>query len=351
MEDLAILEKNQGYKEFLDHAHDLRPSKRNASWKDMVSRVASEYMNELITKQLHRAQDFKYVQKISHWPSLKRDEWFQIKREHYSLDYLENCFAKRDKDCGPKMKAFWSNSRSNPDVALRLGKLAKKFGQKNLTWTFWSGAMVGQGSAHRCSYGPLQSRLLVELLELRQKGEIKPWLASHTDEACWGALSKYFRTMLFDENRIKTELSYHVLKMKGLINQSLEDLYLSYYFVQVPFTGDTLNYSWRRLEELKKSHGRRSRVLKNLMRLRPIPGKVFALKDHRKRNLLLSHLQKTFPEYFDGYFGACLDYLDASKQFPRGNPTIECRDFLAQKDAHKWIHQGLNWRYSGLKKY
>ena len=47
MEDLSILKKQKNFKEFLAHALDIRPSKRNKKWEEIAQSGRDFAMNEL----------------------------------------------------------------------------------------------------------------------------------------------------------------------------------------------------------------------------------------------------------------------------------------------------------------
>ncbi|MCO4754768.1 MAG: hypothetical protein KC478_09800, partial [Bacteriovoracaceae bacterium] len=46
IKDLEVLESNKSYREFLDHALDIRPSDRKKQWTEMVNNMAVGFLKQ-----------------------------------------------------------------------------------------------------------------------------------------------------------------------------------------------------------------------------------------------------------------------------------------------------------------
>ena len=55
------------------------------------------------------------------------------------------------------------------------------------------------------------------------------------------------------------------------------------------------------------------------------------------------------PEYLDYYARTCLEYLEGKKVFPRGNPTLHCKELFKEAKGTPWIDPGLQARYLKFK--
>ena len=80
MEDLSILKAQKNFKEFLAHALDIRPSKRNKKWEKMVQDMATGHVTSILEKKQFSKKNFTFIESLLSWPTLKVDEFFLIKR-------------------------------------------------------------------------------------------------------------------------------------------------------------------------------------------------------------------------------------------------------------------------------
>jgi hypothetical protein len=94
LEDLKILYQQENIKEFFSHALDIRPSKRNKDWQEMVSALAVNYLKQLKDKPYITEEDFLYMEKLNSFADLKSNEFFNNDRNIVGLRYLRHCFEK-----------------------------------------------------------------------------------------------------------------------------------------------------------------------------------------------------------------------------------------------------------------
>ena len=94
MEDLSILKTQKNFKEFLAHALDIRPSKRNKKWEEMVQNMATGHISSVLDKKQFSKYNFSFIESLLSWPTLKTDEFFLIKRNKFGVSYLKKCFKE-----------------------------------------------------------------------------------------------------------------------------------------------------------------------------------------------------------------------------------------------------------------
>ena len=86
--------------------------------------------------------------------------------------------------------------------------------------------------------------------------------------------------------------------------------------------------AWNTIKNMGENYSAREDVLNKLKSLDPLPDDVFSLSDPLREKTLFSHVSTNLPEYVTFYSKSCLDYYSGNKDFPNGNPTINCKQFL-----------------------
>ncbi|MBF0367521.1 MAG: hypothetical protein HQK50_18245 [Oligoflexia bacterium] len=128
--DLDYLLQEKNYSEFFKHANDIRPAERDLQWKSMVNTMAESFVYDQKKKKLVTFATLKELDQLLEWPLLKENLFFIRGRSQIGLSYFENCFqANASKAlCLSQMIAFWQEHPYDPDVALKMGKLAHLYG-------------------------------------------------------------------------------------------------------------------------------------------------------------------------------------------------------------------------------
>ncbi|MCY4523244.1 MAG: hypothetical protein OXB84_00755 [Halobacteriovoraceae bacterium] len=350
MQDLEILEKHKNYREFLQHAHDIRPSKRSTQWSDMVGHMAEGYLTKLLEEKEFNRKGFLFVEKIAEWTPLVNDEFFQAKREKYVRAYLFHCFTAKKKYCSKDLHAFFSRIRKNTELAFQLGVLLKKFNQKASTWLFFKDAVKDNLAEFYCQKEPVQLALVGEIIPILEKHGLKDqnlirkkikYLAGVD---CWQKLTPLFESWYESKSHKIREYAYILLKLSGALSQEKKDFYLSLYILQGPHKGEVFNEAWNIVRGLGQDFKRRKKLVNSLLTLDPLPDRLFAVKDIKKREVITEFMAKNLPEFFDGYTKTCLSYFSGKKKFPRGNPTIHCQEFVRQSKEKDWVSPRLDRR-------
>jgi hypothetical protein len=346
IKDLEVLESNKSFREFLDHAKDIRPSSRDKHWSEMVGNMATSYLKELLTKKSYQKENYDYVHGLSTWAQLKTDSYFQHKRHEYSVEYFRKCLAKH---CEPDLTRFWNSSRQDGELAKKLATILMHLNPKASLSHFLKKIGHDDYALFHCKKPWIQSQIfkvITEPIRMKEEAKIKSTLLSYVGRECWKSLRPIVHAALLRGPGLKQDYAFTLLNTMEKLSTEWRDFYHVSYFLGSPIPGNTLNESWRTLKELGQSYSRRSSVLKKLSKLDPLPGKLFSLIDREKRMTLVSYLKKNFPEYVDHYSKTCLSYLGGEVDFANGNPTPDC-DNLADGG---FFEDRIKIKYSALKK-
>ena len=144
------------------------------------------------------------------------------------------------------------------------------------------------------------------------------------------------------------ESLFNLLASKGELEEEDKDFFFALFILNDPEVGDTFNRAWNRMKILGENFSRRQKVFQRLIELDPLPDAVVGTANPNRRKTLLDFFSHHFPEYFNHYTKVCLDYFEGKGSYPRGNPTIRCRDFF--RYTKSLVSDKLYLRYSALKK-
>lgn len=353
--DLESLQIQKNYREFIRHAHDIRPSQRDKHWREMVLTMSTEYLEQVLDRKDWSEETYKEVEVLASWMNLREDLFFTAKRDRYLLGYFKNCLAHRTVDaCQKQMIESFHHLTGEIESVSKLIQLFSDY-----TPALELAPLIKFVSTHKqanfyCaneSFAPHLLNFLLNSLSLQFNAqEAETVLAKYTSQSCWNEFSTHVKKMLTKVPAGLADRYYRLLLARRMMSLEEEDLFLSYYFLLSPGPGDTLNRSWNRVAELVENYDRRRKVTTALLALDPLPGKLFAEKSKDKLVPFFKHFKKTFPEYLDRYVETCLKYMAGEGQFPNGNPTIECRDLFNSSNALNWPMDSVKTQYSALKK-
>ena len=77
LSDLQVLANENNFKEFFDHALDIRPSERLEPWQEMVSKMAGLLTQSTLEKENIDKNDFKNIERLLTWPHLRINDDFK----------------------------------------------------------------------------------------------------------------------------------------------------------------------------------------------------------------------------------------------------------------------------------
>lgn len=348
--DLKILFKESNYFEFFEHCLDLRPTLRTQEWKEMVTQMGAAYLQLMLKQQTINRDTIQIVEKISRIPVLRKDEFFLRYRSQIGQAYFQRCLEGKDpKSCHQDFVSFWKNLPPPGDISLQMGNLIRLKGIPIDPWFLYEVAAKSSFADYYCKDENLRrdlgTRLYNELQSTSDHQKIKKTVNDLMSPECWKVLQTEYLAGLKAPQQVIREFSYHILLAMGSLDMAQKNLALTVHLLNTPQVGKRLNQAWNLVDQMGSDFKKRSELLKELLQIDPLPGKVFAAQDKLKRKTLLSHLYKNMPEYMDHYAKTCLDFLYGRKTFENGNPTPECRQLFEAAKGTKWISSQLVEQY------
>lgn len=355
--DLEVLQQANAYREFFKHAHDILPTKRTPYWLNMVSNMAQGFIDLSIKQDNFDAETFKLIEGLSRWPELRGDEFFQIKRNRFSLSYFNSCLStSKTSLCKKRILSFWKSAKRDAETSYRLLQFFAGFFPRDNQWPFLKVILNGQDGQFYCDKPLVLSASLKHIekqhLYTESVSKQKAFLARLASNSCWQKMANHTKLYLRDTPTSEARSVFVAFDSTNMLDETDTDTWLVRYFLSAPKPGVLLNRAWKVVEKLAHNYAKRSKVLKSLENLDPLPGELFANLKRKKNKVLFNHLTLNFPEYIQTYSKTCLTYREGKKIFPRGNPTLECTKLMEfDKDQkRKSVSQELHMRYSGTLK-
>lgn len=328
MADLEILSKEKSYAEYLSHAKDILPQNRDKRWKEMTVEAAMGLLQNLIDMKSFHSSDFNKAVELRRWPVLGQSALFIIAFERYSFAYLEHCLQSsslQKKSC--PFEQVWNLSQKTPQAARQMIHIKLKNGDDSGLWDFIP-AITKEGLEKiYCGEEEIQDLLARKIAELAKhfsNFNLNKELLNWASIDCLKQIGPVLKKGLHSKHIEVQEASYYLLERYSPLSDEEKQVYLLTFYLQHPVKGDTLNYAWNFLSKLGQNYAKRDAVLKTMTLLDPLPGKVFSWQEDERKKSLMNHFNLNFPEYINHYIKTCLDYLEGKKEFPDGNPTIDC---------------------------
>lgn len=353
-EDLQALEQQKAYREYLEHARDIRPSERTKLWSEMLSHMATDYMVHLKAKKEFDKKSFVYALSLTDWPELREDAFFHTKFEAYVLGYLKNCYERQMQGCREQAQMSWDKGRMNLDNGTLLAELLVQYDPSADITNYISQALKSDVAKFYCRKDAIQnwviSKTATKVLVTDDIEEVKRILAGTIHSSCLETLAPNLKRALISGSKEQRAYAYRVLKSQNLIDKSDEDLYLTTYLLEGPSVGKIFNLAWAVVKQIGQDYDRRQTLLKRLAKLDPLPDALFDSGNTLKRETLSKFLVQNIPEYFNFYADTCVSYRKGLGDYPNGNPTIQCDKFFTQAMQHNWLSQEVKVKYSATLK-
>ncbi len=359
IKDLEILERANDYSEFLSHAKDIPPTKRDSHWKEMVQGVAEKFVVDCEKNSRFEEKWFSYIESLLMWPEIISDVIFLNNRASYGVKYLDYCLTKKiDEKCKDEVSKFWKRTPGqDPYLATGLLTLIGKYKISTDTWPLYSTIARSDGSTFLCRRQDVKDSLIQELItriDKKAQGVLLPnqdlqiIIYEIMNDDCWAELKKDLVTSLYSKSPLRREISFTLLYGQNSLSQDEIDTFSAFFILSGPTAGPIFNIAWNNVKNLGLNFERRNEVLKKLQLMDPLPGELFNIFDQKKKTILLNHLHKNFPEYLDHYAKTCIDYLSGKNKFPNGNPTIQCKDFFKNVSGTDLISSKLQQEYMSI---
>ena len=340
--DLEVLVTEESYKEFFEHALDIRPIERQDAWKNMVTKMGDIYSQKVLQKVDLTRPDFIQIENLYSWPALKNDDIFRLRRQEIGLKHLKKCL-KGDNPCWNDLKLFWEKDKTDADTAYKLAEITYGLHNSPLsTWTLLDVALKSNLSEFYCKnefvMNALWGKIEIDYIKLGPDGDLMKKIDQTIHPDCMPVLLKEAHARLYHPPKtFDRELAFQIIKSQNKAGQDVTDFFYTVYLLDNPSQGELFNYSWSRIKELGKHAQRREKVLNKIKRLDPLPDGILSTLDQTKKRVVLRHLKGNFPEYLDFYTDQCVKFYGGKGSFPSGNPTINCQDFMNSELAPQLI--------------
>lgn len=357
-EDLKVLAEENNFNEFILHAQDIRPSQRDDWWKEQLRRMGKKFIEERIAKNDFSTDTHDKIESLYALPAIKEDEFVSTRREEYNRALIKNCFQFNNKmECYKTMNNFWESTKGSinrPEIALEIASLLDQYNIQTEKWKYFATITTGKTATFYCGRENIKQVVIQQLINkfsrVSDSSKFDQQTKEVANEDCIDKMILDLKQLLTSEDKVKAEMSYHLLLSRKKIDELESNAFLISFIMMGPVVGETFNQSWNMLEQLGKNYELRMKVLARLQQYDPLPDELVNSANKKKRDLLLDMMNKNFPEYVDFYARTCLDYLEGKKSFPNGNPTKYCRQFFQLSKNKEWPNSGLKMRYESLPK-
>lgn len=365
--DLEILQQSNAYEEFFKHAKDVRPVERDKSWREMLTDMATSFVDEKRENRDYKENTFTELKNLSQWPELQRDEFYQIKLNSYAIQYFQNCYLERSKQsCLSDIESYWPKANQTAELSYEILLLTTGFHPLNDNWNYVKRLTKDDVSSFYCHKEEV-TRTIHQKIERDLPERDLPktnlsdhkkmqtlWLQRLMPDNCWKKFAEGITLPMLSAPVDQFTNTFISLNEMNLLQDKDKDIFLTRAYLEGVAPGDVLNHSWSALNKLAQNYNLRKEVLEKLKSLDPLPGKVFALENTERRKILTKNLIENFPEYVRHYAQTCLDYRTGKKYFSRGNPTLHCDELFAVEKSLKFedkiFSQELHVKYSGILK-
>ena len=331
--DLEVLKSGKSYEEFFKHARDIIPTQRNQYWREMLSSMAIDYIDEKRSYKQFDVKTYKKIYELGSWPELMRDEFYQFKRNSYSLSYFKSCFTDNPKDvCRDQMIKYWKTAIQDLESSYQMAKLHYGFYPDASGYVYLENLLHQEEDQFYCDKPIVQnifiSHLREEHLYLKSPAQRKIYMDNLLSKSCWKKVVEPLKVALNESSPNLGRSFFFALEHNNDLSSVEYHEWMTRYFLQSPPAGELLNLSWNSLKKLGADYSLREQVLKKLQERDPLPGRIFETLNISRSQALVFHLEESFPEYIKTYAKTCLNYLEGRVSYPFGNPTPECHQLF-----------------------
>lgn len=353
LKDLQILEAENNYQEFFQHALDLRPSLRSKEYRALVDSMANNFTKLLLKKKLIEDKEYSMLGEVLSLPGQKTNLEFKRNRGQIAVNYFkEKAKGHSTHDYRSKILKFWQEDPEDFELGLKLAALYEKYESTEYdkqAWSFYEDAIKSEVADFYCKRQQVQAAL-VSYLSFRFNDahlNLKTLIGSMMHVNCWKEVKPHLKSLLLTSPPEFAMNLYQLLKQQNELTNEEKTYFSFVYIINGPINGDTFNEAWNVLAELKHDQQKRQLLLEQLRSLGHLPDGILGSFDEARKKVIASHIQKNVPEYFDLYTRECLSYLKGEKTFPSGNPTLHCRELieLNQKEQANLVDPLLILQY------
>ncbi len=347
MQDLKILASQKEYTEYLNHAKDITPSKRNKKWNALTLKVGLDYLKSLakIKSSQIPAKDKILIKEISKWPIFKDDESFKINKRPIITKSFSVCLDSElevNECISEHLKLYQKDL--DPELGL---KLINKL-NSNRPMSFKKEKVIPfirpMLASNICIYY-INKSPLKEILDSSNIQINDLYLTSKIDRDCRKSLSKKIMQNLYktDDNYLRKN-SKAILQRWGLLHSN--DIYyynIAQFLSDYKFPKELILTKWKTLRTLGKNNSLREIILAKLTSKRPLYGKIL-YNNSNESKAIISAIKRYIPEYFVDYANICINYF-------KGNikaPSTDCHQLFKRSKELELFSTSKQLQYNQI---
>jgi len=340
--DLQILHDQKSFVEYLNHAKDIPPTQRGRVWVDMTQKMGLLLIEDFTQRDLINYESFRKIEDYSLWPVFKSDEVYQIKREEFAFKFFKKCTSPIKTSCLDFIRNFWSSSRKAPDVGFKLAELLYSTYPGKTYWNFIESALRSDIASFECHkdyiFIPLFEKAVKVVTTKSSIFDAKVKLQDLTNQDCYKKIYPKLKHIMSYSPLIKRkEEAFLLLNIFNQLQKDEKERFLVTYLLSGPTQGDTFNMAWNNLKMLQEEPEKRKKLLMDIMAEEFIPDSLFNTSNIDKKVTLIEFISKSFPELLESYAKTCLHYYQGKGEYPYGNPTRYCKEFIQISNGKNWI--------------
>lgn len=327
LEDLKVLSTNGQYEEFFSHVLDIRPSKRDSTWNELVISNSIGYFDQISNFPITKST-LEKLKNIIELPPLKSNEMVNSRKNAVLSLYAKNCLSINSfESCLTQIKPFLKSSpidyEFNYKIFSSFNKKATLDKEKKSLASLASILTKSKFSEFYCNKEDLSQYVFSYI-------NSEDILSMHSD--CQKELVTSLRKLTSYNLLSDTHIKF-LTKYKATTNEDK-----AFYEFLTTIRNDNLhnlnaNKALANLEELKSNASLRKSVLDKIKAVALIPDNIFSKSSNKEKfraQAIKRKISRSFPEFINLYTKTCLDYLKGTKEYAAGSPTVNCHDFFSE---------------------
>lgn len=346
MQDLKILADQNENVEYLEHAKDITPSKRDANWKKLTLKVAIKLNNDLSKKRSTLSnKEIKLINSIDKWPALKSDISYLESKKALILKQLKDCIkqSKKGSFCLDFIKPVYLKNL-DPQLGIELTDLLNKSypmvfkADELLPFTK---EMLG---SNVCEFY-INKKPLSQIITSLMKSKLGIFYDLNIDKDCKTLLSKDILIQLYttSDSDIRKSSKMVLQKWGSLHSNDIYFYNIAQFLDNYSFPKNKLFVKWKTFKTLSKNSKTRDLIISKLMNKRPLLGKVL-YNESKESSAVIDALSRTIPEYFTNYAKLCISYFQGKIDAP----SADCHQLFKANNKLNLFSKSYSLQYKQI---
>lgn len=343
LDELRAMSQKSLFDDFFKTINHTPPSKRNATWSELVQSTYAKYLESL--GDFLNDQELESLIKLNSKNIFRKDQknlYLSNKKilNNFDLRLKASETNENAKEIFKKILNFWSKNNKLPEINYQIiNKIeSSPFFLSNikLLSPIIDTSLKSNLAELTCSKKSIQEYISKKVFLVSENFDLNNQdfalknfdisLSKKISRKCWEQTINYFKSIL--ENP-KTSIS----KSKQIIKTINMDIGISkfnktymniLFLLRAPGNSKELNVAYTSLKKLQKKYFLREKISAKIQNLEIIPDNIF--NESYLNISLKKKLISFFPEIKNSYEKRCLDYLKG-KSNDKLNPTLYCKDF------------------------